>query len=44
MREFDLAEKTFVAGGFDIPAAKTRLAWLDDDTLIVATDTGRGIR
>lgn len=40
VREFDLAEKTFVAGGFDIPAAKTRLAWLDDDTLIVATDAG----
>lgn len=39
VREFDLETKTFVAGGFDIPSAKTRLAWLDDDTIIVATET-----
>ncbi|MCF2573066.1 prolyl oligopeptidase family serine peptidase [Brevibacterium sp. UCMA 11754] len=40
VREFDLVTKTFVDGGFDLPSAKTRFAWLDDDTLIVATDTG----
>ncbi len=40
VREFDLTTKTFVPDGFDLPAAKTRFAWLDDDTLIVATDTG----
>ncbi|MGO2861053.1 MAG: prolyl oligopeptidase family serine peptidase [Brevibacterium sp.] len=39
VREFDLQSKTFVDGGFDIPSAKTRLAWLDDDTLLVATET-----
>ncbi|AZL13618.1 S9 family peptidase [Brevibacterium aurantiacum] len=40
VREFDLVTKSFVAGGFDLPSAKTRFAWLDDDTIIVATDTG----
>ncbi|MBM6588638.1 prolyl oligopeptidase family serine peptidase [Brevibacterium sp. RIT 803] len=40
VREFDLVTKTFVDGGFDLPSAKTRFAWLDDDTIIVATDTG----
>ncbi|UVI34929.1 prolyl oligopeptidase family serine peptidase [Brevibacterium spongiae] len=39
VREFDLDDRAFVDGGFDIPAAKTRLAWLDDDTLLVATET-----
>lgn len=39
VREFDLEDKSFVDGGFDIPAAKTRLAWLDDDTVLVATET-----
>jgi prolyl oligopeptidase len=39
VREFDLETRAFVVGGFDIPAAKTRLAWLDDDTIIVATET-----
>ncbi|WP_210602712.1 prolyl oligopeptidase family serine peptidase [Brevibacterium oceani] len=39
VREFDLVDKAFVDGGFDIPAAKTRLAWLDDDTVLVATET-----
>ena len=40
IREFDLVTKTFVADGFDLPVAKTRFAWLDDETIIVATDTG----
>ena len=39
VREFDLEDKSFVDGGFDLPAAKTQLAWLDDDTVIVATET-----
>ena len=41
-REFDLATLRFVAGGFDLPAAKTRLSWVDADTLYVGTDTGAG--
>ncbi|UZD61309.1 prolyl oligopeptidase family serine peptidase [Brevibacterium sp. JSBI002] len=39
VREFDLDDRVFIDGGFDIPAAKTRLAWLDDDTVLVATET-----
>ncbi|MFQ4150079.1 prolyl oligopeptidase family serine peptidase [Arthrobacter sp. LAPM80] len=41
-REFDLATLGFVQGGFDLPTAKTRLGWLDADTLYVGTDTGEG--
>jgi prolyl oligopeptidase len=41
-REFDLRSKTFVAGGFVVPEAKSNLAWLDRDTLLVATDYGAG--
>jgi prolyl oligopeptidase len=42
VREFDTAKKTFVAKGFDIPEGKHRIAWLDKDTLLVATDFGKG--
>ncbi len=41
-REFDLAAGGFVPDGFRLPAAKTRLSWLDADTLYVGTDTGAG--
>jgi prolyl oligopeptidase len=41
-REFDLATKTFVAGGFNLPEAKAATAWKDADTLYVATDWGAG--
>lgn len=37
-REFDLATKTFVENGFYIPEAKSGVAWVDYDTLLVATD------
>ncbi len=40
VREFDLEAKTFVADGFRLPAAKSRISWRDDDTLYVATDFG----
>ena len=39
-REFDLASKSFVEGGFVVPEAKSGISWLDYDTLIVATDWG----
>lgn len=39
-REFDVDARTFVPGGFALPAAKTRLSWRDADTLYVGTDTG----
>jgi prolyl oligopeptidase len=41
-REFDLASKSFVQGGFAIPEAKASTAWKDADTLYVATDWGAG--
>jgi len=41
-REFDVAKKAFVRNGFHIPEAKTFLAWLDADTLLVGTDRGQG--
>jgi len=41
-KEFDVATGSFVEGGFDLPEAKTDLAWLDADALLVATDLGAG--
>ncbi|GAB6854704.1 prolyl oligopeptidase family serine peptidase [Asaia astilbis] len=41
-REFDTATKSFVSGGFDLPHSKQRVAWLDQDTLLVSRDWGSG--
>jgi prolyl oligopeptidase len=41
-REFDMATGAFVAGGFVTPEAKSSIAWLDADTLLVGTDWGEG--
>lgn len=41
-REFDLDTREFVAGGFDVPTAKSSVSWVDADTVFVATDTGPG--
>lgn len=43
VREFDMATQEFVgpAGqGFELPEAKTRIGWEDDDTVLVGTDFG----
>ncbi|MEP7210004.1 MAG: prolyl oligopeptidase family serine peptidase [Alphaproteobacteria bacterium] len=40
LREFDVATRSFVAGGFDIPEAKSDAVWKDLDTLLVDTDWG----
>ena len=40
VREFDMATRTFVAGGFELPEAKSQIAWEDPDTLLVGTDFG----
>jgi prolyl oligopeptidase len=40
MREFDLVEKRFVEGGYDLPEAKGGAAWIDADTLLVAKTLG----
>ena len=42
VREFDMVGKTFVADGFELPEAKSNVAWLNKDTLLVATDFGPG--
>ena len=41
-REFDIATKSFVKGGFELPEAKSSVDWVDADTLGVATDWGEG--
>jgi prolyl oligopeptidase len=42
IREFDLTLKQFVPGGFELPEAKSDVAWRDRDTLYVGTDFGPG--
>ena len=42
VREFDLETKAFVAGGFTLPEAKSRVAWRSRDSLFVASDFGPG--
>jgi prolyl oligopeptidase len=42
VREFDLAARRFTPGGFELPEAKSDVAWKDADTLFVATDWGPG--
>ena len=37
-REFDTIAKHFVEGGFTIPEAKSGVAWLDRNTLLIGTD------
>lgn len=39
-REFDIESKSFVDGGFTLPEAKAGVEWVDEDTLLVATDWG----
>ena len=41
-REFDLAAKAFVADGFVLAEAKSSACYLDDDTVLFATDFGEG--
>jgi prolyl oligopeptidase len=40
IREYDMRTKEFVAGGFELPEAKSRVSWEDPDTLLVGTDFG----
>ncbi|MFL0178425.1 MULTISPECIES: prolyl oligopeptidase family protein [unclassified Mycobacterium] len=43
VREFDMATREFVGPdgqGFELPEAKTRIGWEDDDTVLVGTDFG----
>jgi prolyl oligopeptidase len=40
IREFDLIQQAFADQGFVLPEAKSRVSWLDGDTVLVQTDTG----
>ncbi len=42
VREFNTVEKKFVANGFNMPVGKHRISWMDNDTILVATDFGPG--
>ncbi|MEP7101433.1 MAG: prolyl oligopeptidase family serine peptidase, partial [Burkholderiales bacterium] len=42
LREFDTVAKAFVAGGFELPEAKSDVEWIDADTVYVGTDFGPG--
>src|SRR5688500_9058564 len=38
VREFDVIEKRFIVDGFNLPAAKSDIAWRDRDSVYVGTD------
>jgi prolyl oligopeptidase len=40
VREYDTHARAFVEGGFVLPMGKHRFDWLDENTLLVATDFG----
>jgi prolyl oligopeptidase len=42
VREFDMRTLSFVAGGFELPEAKTQVTWEDADTVLLGTDFGEG--
>ncbi len=42
LREFDVDARSFVPDGFALPEAKSTVAWVDENTLLVATDFGPG--
>jgi len=42
VREFDLASRAFVKGGFSIPKGKQRVAWTSQDTILVAREWNPG--
>lgn len=43
VREFDVPSGTFVEQGFYLPEAKGEASWIDENTLMVATDFGQGV-
>lgn len=42
-REFDLNTRQFVPGGFELPEAKSNVAWLDRDTILLSSALGNGM-
>ncbi|MFC0411013.1 prolyl oligopeptidase family serine peptidase [Roseomonas elaeocarpi] len=43
IREFDLATRTFVPGGFDLPECKGGVDWIDRDTILLSAALGEGM-
>jgi prolyl oligopeptidase len=43
LREFDIETRTFVSDGFVLPEAKSSVAWLDSDTLLLSSAHGEGM-
>jgi prolyl oligopeptidase len=41
-KEFSVEDKSFVNNGFSLPEAKGSVNWIDENTLIVSTDFGKG--
>ncbi|EDY42041.1 prolyl oligopeptidase [Streptomyces sp. SPB074] len=42
VREFDLVRREFVEGGFRVEEAKTRIGWVDEDTVLIGTGRAGG--
>lgn len=42
VREFDVSQRQFVEGGFYLPEAKSVVAWMGPDAILVCTDFGEG--
>ncbi len=40
VREFDMRTRSFIAGGFELPEAKTQISWEDENTVLLGTDFG----
>lgn len=40
IREFDLSTKSLIEDGFVLPEAKSRISWINEDTVYVGTDFG----
>ena len=43
IREFDATSKHFIQDGFYLPEAKGSASWIDENTIMVATDFGNGV-
>ncbi len=41
-REYDISTRTFVKDGFTLPEAKSNIAWINHETVLVGTDFGPG--
>ncbi len=40
IREFNITTKEFVVDGFQVPEAKSEVAWVDEDTILIGTHFG----